>query len=223
MPITRHPARCSGTSVATLLIGFFVAGCNDGKGAGSVGPESVGPELAEGGEPVSASWTCDTKPDHPSCAPPSPGTTFDVTIVSDQISSPDHPVTAASALDLHFENFTMDLGFFNTPNSSCKNLSATQLGTLHMIRGDADGPHVHVGFSFEHTESPGGVKSKHRLSIDGLPQDVKVDWGDPTTTRVAIHRPSKDWAIAAKGRNHQNGCNASGDGVEYTITAKPAS
>ena len=82
-------------------------------------------------------------------------------------------------------------------------------------------PAWHVGFSFEHTEL-GGVLSKHRLSIDGLPVDESIDWGDPTTTRAAKNRASKDWTIAAKGRNHQNGCNASGDELTYIITAAPA-
>ena len=156
-----------------LLSTVFLFGCQD-MGSDPLGPEGLGIQAAKVKE-------C---PGHPSCKEPPPlGTTFDVTIVSSQISSPD--AQATTALDLFFENFQLNLAFFNQ-FTGCNSLGIED-GTFIMTRGDADGPHVHVNFGFKHSES--GVESKHNLSIEGVPDDVTVVWSDPNAVRVSVLTP----------------------------------
>ncbi len=95
-----------------------------------------------------------------------------VTIASAQLLAPVHQ---AITRNLVFENFELDLDFFNL-FTGCTKLGV-KFGTFAMTRGDADGPHVHVSFSFDHSEA--GVDSKHTLSMEGVPEDDAVDWGRP--------------------------------------------
>ena len=204
-----------------LLSAVFILSCQD-VGTGVVEADGLSPQFAKKDK------NCVTPPLHPSCpedeVPPPAGTTFDVTILSSQISSPDPQPT--TALNLYFENYHMDLSFFNNGPTNCSSL-AVQPGTLIMTRGDADGPHVHVTFQFEYHETS-GVDSKHSLSIEGVPDDLGVDWGDPTETRVVNSYASGYWTMTSKGRNHQNGCKGeedgtlnTGDEVNYTIIVAP--
>ena len=214
------------TKVSMALFSVvFLLSCQD-LGSGPVGPDGLVPQFAK--------WTCDDRPDHPSCALPAPGTDFDVTIESSQFCTlaplPDscdsvlldqlHEVN--TAVNLNFEEFELNLAFFND-YTGCESLG-TEVGTLRMVRGEEDGVHVHVHFSFKHGES-GVDEANHTLSIEGVPVGDIDDWRDPTMARVVNSYASGYWTMAPKGKNHQNGCSGEEDGtpnnfdeVRYTIT-----
>ena len=166
-----------------LLSAVFVLGCQD-QGTGLVEPGGLGPQFAKVKE-------C---PGHPSCKTPQEVLTLYVTIDSEQLTGSVSPVTVEvmTTGSLIFEDFPLDLSFFKD-HTTCDNLGP-QLGTLTMIRGDADGPHVHFGFGFIHNGS------KHGLEMEGMPapnQSIAY-WSDPDNDRVAISYDSGYWSMLSQ-------------------------
>ncbi len=209
-----------------LVSAAFLFGCQD-MGSGPVGPD--GPQFnkpfkldkdactALGKVLDEATGHCHDD-EEPTAA------TFSITIVSGQIPATTAQFFESLGSGIFVDPFVLDLSFFDGLLGCDMGIKT---GQFRMIKGDADGPHVHIGFEFTHNGSA------HSLSIPGVPVPFLNNTWDPTTVRIAEESPDGFgfWKITAKGKNHKNGCKGedngasdggTGDDLIYGITVTPS-
>ena len=212
------------TKVSLALVSLvFILGCQD-QALGPVGPD--GPQFDKKGTPgddCPEGLVQKVRDENGHChsveEPPEDAPKFNITMVSTAGAGPNF---VAIETTRPIRDLTLDLRSFNGPTGCA--LLTDETGTFSLIKGDADGPHVHIHFSFMHRDSGTGVESQHGLGMPGVPvatNGANADWGDPTMTRTAEESPNGNWGINSKGRNHNAGCEAEGNGLEFTITVEP--
>ena len=180
-----------------LLAAAFVLGCQD---VAPVGPDGLVPQFAK--------WTCETRPHHPTCAPPPAGDDFTVTITGSVVSAATQDVSGPGLLA---QGILVDLSGFQICNLGM------QTGQLFMPQGD---DHVHFSFQFMHTETGTGVESQHTLAMLGELSEGDLLPPDPGTSAVITEKAGEPWSITSKGKNHKNGCKGEGPApaVDFTVT-----